>query len=441
MIDSFAYIAERCRESKGCREGKRSREGERPREPHNIDRSVKVYWSKCGHGNGNFGDSITPMLLKHIGVPVEWAAPEHAELIGAGSVLEKVRETFRGVIWTTGFMHGSSRSSLRAARVLAVRGRHTLDRLMCPNHDSVVLGDAGLLCSEIAPGIPARKTQKLGIIPHFVDVEDPCVKALAGRSPEIVLIDICADPANIMRAAAQCEYILSSSLHGLILADSLGIPNLWLELNRGAEHVAGEGYKYRDYYSVFGITPAPLRIDHSTTLDDAIAAIEASNTRRPGLEQIQGALRETVRQISELVRPASEAEIAEKRDSQADWWRRRSRLHQVIAEVIPSGTNVIVADEEQIRPSITGVRALPFVERQGQYWGPPGSAEEAIAETQRQAARGAHWMIIAWPMLWLLETFPAFSRHLDEHYHIRHESEIGRILERRNNAPRKTGAR
>ena len=48
---------------------------------------MKVYWSRCGHGHGNFGDKLTPLLLKHFGVPVEWAPVEHAELIGVGSIL------------------------------------------------------------------------------------------------------------------------------------------------------------------------------------------------------------------------------------------------------------------------------------------------------------------------------------------------------------------
>ena len=90
---------------------------------------MKVYWSRCGHGHGNFGDKLTPMLLRHHGIPCEWAPPEHAELIGIGSVLEKVPETFRGTLWTTGFKYGQSHGNFPAAKVLAVRGKLTRERI------------------------------------------------------------------------------------------------------------------------------------------------------------------------------------------------------------------------------------------------------------------------------------------------------------------------
>ena len=47
---------------------------------------------------------------------------------------------------------------------------------------------------------------------------------------------------------AQCKFILSSALHGLICADSLNIPNKHIIL--GNDVIGGE-YKFKDYYSVF----------------------------------------------------------------------------------------------------------------------------------------------------------------------------------------------
>jgi len=62
-----------------------------------------------------------------------------------------------------------------------------------------------------------------------------------------------------------------------------------MELNHGAEIVTGGGFKYRDYYSVFGLVPEPLHLTGSTTLEEVISSID--NSPHPGLEQIKPWLR------------------------------------------------------------------------------------------------------------------------------------------------------
>ena len=394
---------------------------------------MKIYWSKCGHGHGNFGDKITPMLLKHFGVPVEWSPPEHAELIGVGSILEKVPDNFKGTIWTGGLMHESTHREFPKARVLGVRGRLTLERLTCSNIGNVVLGDGGLLCDEFSPSI-RKKKHALGIVPHFVDIHDPLVKALAESSSDIRVIDVCAETSEVMRTVAECEHIISSSLHGLVLADSLGIPNRWLELNRGAEVVTGAGFKYRDYYSVFGLELEPLHLDGSTTLDKVINSI--GDSARPRLQQIQNSLRATVSEIKESVRPLSADELQAKQDAAADWRRRLVELQSAIDAVIPIGATVVVADDEQLRSLLSRIEGTPFMERDGIYWGPPGSEEEAIQEIQRQLDRGTAWFVIAWPMFWVLEKYPGFSDLLHASSKLRHESAVARIFEFRSSGAR-----
>lgn len=58
----------------------------------------------------------------------------------------------------------------------------------------------------------------------------------------------------------QCNFILSSALHGLICADAFSIPNKWLVISGNVE---GREYKFKDYYSVFesrkSLEPVDLR--------------------------------------------------------------------------------------------------------------------------------------------------------------------------------------
>jgi hypothetical protein len=48
-----------------------------------------------------------------------------------------------------------------------------------------------------------------------------------------------------------CDYIMSSSLHGLIIADALAIPNMWFQIpGEDTERLEGD-FKYQDYYAGF----------------------------------------------------------------------------------------------------------------------------------------------------------------------------------------------
>jgi len=370
---------------------------------------VKVYWSRCGHGHGNFGDKLTPLLLRHYGVPCEWAPIEHAELVGVGSVLERVPENFRGTILTTGFMHESSRRAFPLAQVLAVRGKLTRDRVA--DAATAALGDAGLLCDEF-PTAP-RKRFKLGVIPHFADAGDPLVGAIAALGGEVTVIDICAETLEVIRRVSECEHILSSSLHGLILADSLGIPNRWTEFHHAASRVEGAGFKFRDYYSVFGLEPEPLVLRPRATLAGLIESVPPFV--RPGIEEIKDELRRVMRSVRDRVKPPSAEAQQARADAQAEWHSRLARLQSLLARHIPAGAEIVLADDDQLRSSLTTVRAIPFLERDGVYWGPPGRDDEAVAELRRAAEGGVEWFIIAWPMFWLLDQFPEFARHLREH--------------------------
>ncbi len=243
---------------------------------------LKVFWSICGPREGNFGDKLTPLLLDYFGIPYEWTCMEEAEMFGIGSLIEKIPPGFRGIVWTSGMMYEESRQDLRDAFVLAVRGRLTLERLKCDR--PAVLGDGGLLCSLFAPR--AKKRYKLGLIPHFVDAEDPLLKEIASHSAEIKIVDICGETQEVIRSVGQCEHILSSSLHGLILADTLGIPCDWIELNNSPEVVWGHGFKFRDYFSIYGqAEKRSVSLSPSDRLDTLLPVFDGY--QRPGLADIQ----------------------------------------------------------------------------------------------------------------------------------------------------------
>jgi glycosyltransferase involved in cell wall biosynthesis len=60
-----------------------------------------------------------------------------------------------------------------------------------------------------------------------------------------------------------------------------------------------------------------------------------------------------------------------------------------IAELVPPGESIIVLDENEFGPDIVSDRKyLPFLEHEGQYWGPPADDETAVRELERMRRGG-----------------------------------------------------
>jgi len=199
---------------------------------------VKLNWcASCGGGR-NFGDQLGPILLRHYGIPVEWAKPADAQIITVGSILSKVPGGWRGIVLGTGFIRRGMTKDLSRARVLAVRG--VLTRRAANLPATIPLGDLGILVSDL-PRATIPKTDAV-VIPHYVDHD------VAARHPDAALVPITDGPGVILGAIAAADVVYTSSLHALIAADALGVPTV-LEPH---ENVHGGLFKFQDYASAFG---------------------------------------------------------------------------------------------------------------------------------------------------------------------------------------------
>ncbi len=233
----------------------------------------------------NFGDELTPGIVHEIsGETCTWAHPKRSELIGAGSILEMVQTTGapKGLkVWGSGFMTAPTRRNFDDPDFdfYAVRGKLTLKRIS-PTRE-VVLGDPGLLAGRIYPraeAIPGR----IGLVYHYIDQKDPVVQALA-REGRVTLIDPSREPADVAADITSCEFVFSSSLHGLIVADSFGVPNGWIALSG---RIGGGRYKFEDYYSAFD-AEAVLHDAEIVWDTAAIRRLESRYRPVPDLDRLQ----------------------------------------------------------------------------------------------------------------------------------------------------------
>jgi glycosyltransferase involved in cell wall biosynthesis len=102
-----------------------------------------------------------------------------------------------------------------------------------------------------------------------------------------------------------------------------------------------------------------------------------------------------------------------------DWgWKERAyAAARELSAVIPPRGTFILADEAQLGGDLLpGSRAVPFLESDGQYAGPPADDDTAVRELERLRHAGASHFAFAWPAFWWLEHYAGLRRHLRAHF-------------------------
>lgn len=256
-----------------------------------MHNTVKLHYANLP----NMGDLLNVLILERcFGCRVERHSCLTGEMCAIGSCLGqyvyhgtvpmRLRQAVSGLIrphvsvWGTGFINYSDcegRFFRRHMDFLAVRGeltRRSVERMTGRRLD-IPTGDAGILASMLLEEVPSKEYD-IGIVPHICDLQDPAALELPGRYENACLINVKDDPLQVVRQIAKCRTLLSSSLHGLIVADSFGIPNLHAVFS---DRPLGDGYKFDDYYSAYGLphifrdlqtapAPSPVEIEDAYSI-------------------------------------------------------------------------------------------------------------------------------------------------------------------------------
>lgn len=224
-----------------------------------LRRKCRVYYWR---EQKNWGDFLAPLLLERFaGIKSEWSPVCQAQIATVGSVLEHIPPLWPGIILGSGKLYENSRLHLHTGTMTILALRGPLTARQCPAGD-YALGDPGLLASDLISDPEPDKLYDLGIVPHWSD------QALTQRpefySSRWVTRVICPDrpPLEVITDISHCQKIVTSSLHGMILADSFGIPRrLEIPASWGPEE--GGTFKHRDYCESLG---APLITGKTTTV-------------------------------------------------------------------------------------------------------------------------------------------------------------------------------
>lgn len=186
-----------------------------------------------------------------------------------GSIIDSIQDN-RTEVWGSGIINESKEITVIPRKIHSVRGPKTREELLKRNIECPALyGDPALLISRyMRPKF--EKKFKWGIIPHYSEIDEPTIVSFCRNNPEVLLIKMqdYNDWRDIPSQICSCGCIISSSLHGLIMADSYRVPNAWV---RFSNKIKDGDFKYLDYFlSVGRIETEPHYVKDLSDIENII---------------------------------------------------------------------------------------------------------------------------------------------------------------------------
>ncbi len=239
-------------------------------------------WTTNTHPDCNLGDALSAVVVAAIcQLPIERAAfGAKVERLAAVGTIGHALHSGKVHLWGTGFdvqrdqtgaLNGYKVPEDTELAIHAVRGRRTAEALRKRGLDVPEnYGDPVWFLPKIFPH-PSEKTHDLGVIVHISELERPTAESVVRatieryRLPEefasrIRIINTYT-PATIeglqgkVDEITSCRRILSTSLHGLVIAEAYGIPCAWFSGHKGKSGllpIDGENpidHRMKDFYS------------------------------------------------------------------------------------------------------------------------------------------------------------------------------------------------
>lgn len=202
----------------------------------------------------NVGDALSPYVVWHTMQTRGPVKPKH-KMLAIGSILNHARTG--DLIWGTGYNSTKAPSTyvFKDLDVRAVRGPLTKDFLEKRGIEvPEIFGDPGILSSLYFPRASIQDLEYL-VIPHMNENKYKfCTSNVLETKGSVT---------QFMSTIVRAKKVISSSLHGIVIAESFGIPSVLLKNDNG------EGdEKYFDYYLGTNRKDFPI----CQTLEEALSA-------------------------------------------------------------------------------------------------------------------------------------------------------------------------
>lgn len=214
-----------------------------------LDRRVNIdYWSRTP----NLGDAISPIIVDYVlskrNLNIDKVVSGKKHLSAIGSTLTAGIQDC--CVWGSGVANikCSYRLKNRKLDIRSVRGPLTRLALMEYGYDCPeVYGDPGVLLKKIYnPEVKVK--HRFGLIIHVSEKR----KNIKNIDEDVILIDIgTTDYKKFVRMIKSVETVISSSLHGIILAETYGVRSILLKPEKDL-------FKYYDWYYSTGRYSFPI---------------------------------------------------------------------------------------------------------------------------------------------------------------------------------------
>ncbi len=226
---------------------------------------IDIYWwsrkKEESADAENFGDFLVPYILdKTTTLKYRWVQPnknyqyklfKKKHYIIIGSIIRLA--TSHSIIWGAGIIF--SEAVVPKAKFLAVRGPRTRNRLIELGHNvPEKFGDPALLLALFSFQKKNKRRYRLGIIPHFLDYSNAINIYKYIKDVKVINL-LTNNPQEVIDQILECNLVLSSSLHGIIVPHALNIPTLWMRIS---DELYGDDVKFHDYYESIGISNPPI---------------------------------------------------------------------------------------------------------------------------------------------------------------------------------------
>ena len=257
---------------------------------------VSMSWGRVEHNN--LGDDLNMFLLRRISKDFlmpryVYACPKKVFFKGLsslpvvyaiGSVLHLIDRP-DSIIWGAGLLKEAFLPSPKTLNIRAVRGPLTRKVLVANGYDCpAVYGDPALLLPLYYRPV-VKKKYKIGIVPHYVDEDKKELDKFKSDDSVLIIHMTGYDKwENVVKQMLSCEFVVSSSLHGIIISEAYGVPNLWAEVREPIIGDVSRRFKFHDFFMSIGLDrSAPYIITEKTSVEDLLRQKDGY-AKAPGLD-------------------------------------------------------------------------------------------------------------------------------------------------------------